>query len=535
MKLYTLILTVATAISLSSCASISAPEGGRKDTTPPILLNSIPANQQLNVTGKSVSLTFDEWVQVKNLNRELLITPNTKNPYKVKSDKETITLEFEKPLQENTTYTLNFREGLMDITESNKPKNLKLSFSTGSFIDSSKVAGTVVDMMTQQPEKDAVVALYPAGDTLNIREDPPYYQAQTDSAGRYTFENIKEGEYRMYALIDKNKNAFYDNENEKIGYLSTTVHITPTTEPVTLQTVRVDTKSPILMQRQSYTDRFVASYSEGIQRFSARPLQQQTDSLYYKQSKDGKLMQLFKTPQFAGGKTILAAVDSSGNMKVDTVQIDFQGKRAQLIKGAQLKVTNTGNTTYREGQTVTLELETPVNISGNTPVSLMADSVLLQTLTPDQLQLDPSRTELSFKLPALKTQQKQISIALDSAAIVPIEGAKLRFGELPLTLAETSGTGTVKGKVETNASAYTIQLLTPQYVPIAEVKDKKAFTFAKIEPGKYLIRVLVDTNNNGIFDKPDPKLEKPLDKVYIYPQPITVRANWDLEDIKLEF
>ncbi|WP_242921652.1 Ig-like domain-containing domain [Pontibacter liquoris] len=536
MKIHAILVAAALITGMSSCASISSPEGGPKDTTPPTLKSSTPKNQQLNVKGKTVSLTFDEEIQAKNLTRELLITPNTNNTYKVKTDKETITLEFEKPLLKNTTYTFNFREGLMDITESNKPLNLKLAFSTGTFIDSSKVAGTVVDLMTQLPEKDAVVALYPANDTLNIREDLPYYQTQTDAAGKYTFENIKEGDYRIYALIDKNKNAIYDNEAEKVAYFSTPIHITSTTAPVLLQTVKIDTKKPILTQRDRYSDRFVGTYNEGILRFSARSQQQPNDTLYFRKGTGGKAFQLFKTPTFNGGKAIFSAVDSSGNIAVDTVQIAFEGKRAQLLKGAQLQVTNNAKPAYRSGQTVTIELETPVKITGNEPVRIMADSVVLQALKyPGQLTLDPSGTELRFQLPALQGRNKQFSLVLDSTAIVPLQGNPLVFPAIPLPIADNNGLGSVKGIIQTKSPSYIIQLLDTKYNPVKEIRNMKTFIFTNLEPGQYYIRVLVDENNNGRWDKPDPKLEKAFEKVYLYPNPIDIRANWELEAIKLEF
>ena len=537
MKIPFILLAIVTAAAgLSSCASISSPTGGPKDLAAPVLVSSNPKSQQLNVTGKIISLTFDEQVQAKNLTRELLITPNTGNKYKVNTEKETISLEFDQPLQENTTYTLNFREGLTDITENNIAQGLKLAFSTGTFIDSSKVAGTVVDLLTQQPEKDAIVALYPTNDTLNIKEDLPYYQAQTDSSGNFLFENIKEGEYRTYALIDKNKNSKYDNEAEKIGFLSTPVLVTPTTESVIIQTIRIDTKKPILLRRENYTDRFVANYSEGIQTFSARPLQQPTDSLYSKAGIDGRAFQLFKTQAFNGGKAILSAVDSAGNLAVDTVQIEFTGKRAQLVKGAQLKVTNKSRNDYRTGQTATIELETPVNITGSEPVSIMADSVLLQKLKyPEEVTLDPSKTEMRFQLPNIKANNRQISLVLDSTVIVPLEGEALKFNALPITLSETSGTGSIKGNIDTEETSFVIQLLDATFKPVAEIANKKKFTFPKLEPGQYRIRVLIDENKNGVWDKPDPELKQPLEQVYFYPQPFDVRANWDVEDIKLEF
>src|SRR5690606_27675042 len=123
----------------------------------------------LNVSTNTITLVFDEEVQQNNLNRELLITPNLENRYRVKNNQNELQLIFEKPLQDSTTYILNFRKGIQDITEKNVAEGLKLAFSTGSFIDSSRVSGTVVNMLTAEPMKETIVALYPANDTLSIR------------------------------------------------------------------------------------------------------------------------------------------------------------------------------------------------------------------------------------------------------------------------------------------------------------------------------------------------------------------------------
>ncbi|MFD2513995.1 Ig-like domain-containing domain [Pontibacter locisalis] len=535
MKQRHILLILSTVLGTTSCASISAPEGGPKDETSPALVSSNPKDQALNVDLKTVTLTFDEEVQQNNLTRELLITPNIPNKYKVKTEKNQISLEFEKPLQENTTYTLNFREGITDITEKNKAKDLKLSFSTGSYIDSSKVSGSVVNLRTQKPVEKAIVALYPTDDTLSIRKNKPYYQTDTDASGNFALANVREGEYRIYALVEKNNNSYYDSEEEKIGFLPGPVKITPKTEPVKLQLTKFDTKKPILLKRENYTDRFVATYNEGIRKINVKVLGASKDSLNTKLGADGKLAEVFKTGNFNGGKTILTAVDSAGNIAADTIEIKFEGKRAQRIKGAALKVVN--NTKgYTTGEPIRIELETPVQITGKEPISIMADSTVLKKLKyPEDITLDPTRTELTFIIPQLNGRSRPLTIVLDSTMIKPVEGGAISFKGIPMTLEETGGTGSLAGKIDSRYSSFTVQLLTPEYKIVSEVKDKKTFQFKKLRPGSYLIRVLVDENNNKKWDAGTADLLNAPEKVYIYPKPIEVRANWDLEDIKLEF
>ncbi|MBC5994141.1 Ig-like domain-containing protein [Pontibacter cellulosilyticus] len=537
MKLTQKILILSTAILAASCASVSAPEGGPKDETPPTLVSSNPKDQQLNVSTKVITLTFDEEVQQNKLNSELLITPNTDNRYKVKNERNVLKLEFEKPLQENTTYTLNFRDGITDITEKNKAANLKLSFSTGAYIDSSKVSGTVVDLLTQKPQKEAIVALYPTTDTLSVRKNKPYYQTQTDAAGKFELTNIKEGQYRIYALADKNNNAFYDNEEEKIGYLEQPITITASTQPVTLELVKIDTKKPILNRRENYTDRFTANYNEGIKTFKATTVQAPSIKIASKIIQVGKAAELFKTAGYNGGKTILTAVDSAGNIAVDTLEIKFEGKRAQRIKGAQRKVVNTtSNENKAVGSMVVLELETPIAITGKEPVSILADTTVIRKLKyPEELKLDSTKTEVSFKMPSIDARNKRISLLLDSTAIKPIEGGPIKFVPIPITLAENGGVGSVKGTVDTKYKSYTIQLLGQDDKVVKQVTNLKTFDFKNISPGTYKIRVLIDENNNGKWEAGDPEFKRKPEKVYLYDKSLEVRANWEMEGVKLSF
>jgi uncharacterized protein (DUF2141 family)/methionine-rich copper-binding protein CopC len=536
MKLIRAFIAAALATGMAACATQSPPEGGPRDQTPPKLVSSNPKDQQLNVDTRTITLEFDEEVQQNTLTKELLITPNVNNPYKVIPNRNVLTLEFEKPLEDSTTYTFNFRNGITDITEKNKAQGLRLSFSTGSFIDSSRVSGTVVDLMKQTPEKEALVLLYQAGDTMSVRKNRPYYLTAADAQGNFTLENVKEGSYRMYALIDKNGNSYYDTEEERIAYLAQPITITPNTDTVKLQTVKIDTKKPILLSRGRFTDRFVAGYNEGIQQFTAIPVVGK-DSLISKRLPDGKTAELFKTTNFGGGKVILTAVDSAGNIGSDTLDIAFEGKPSTRIKGAAIKVMNNGNAGYKVGQEVVVELQTPVRIAGKTPVTLMADSVVVEALQhPEQVSLDKTNTELHFTVPSISNNIRQLTVLLDSTAIQPLEGPALSFTPLQLAIAEGKGsTGSLSGNISTDHTSYTLQLLNSEYKIVEERGAAKTFRFRNIAPGTYYIRVLIDENKNGKWDKADPEFKVQPEPVYMHPSTIEVRANWEVEDLDLKF
>lgn len=534
MKLVNSIFLAASLMTLASCASINNPEGGPKDEDAPELLDSNPKPQELNVSTRTITLDFNEEVQPNNLQKELLITPFTDNKYQVRLNKTRLELVFEEPFEENTTYTFNFRKGIQDITEKNTAEGLGLTFSTGTFIDSSRVSGQVVKLLTQEPEKEAVVALYPTNDTLSIRKSRPYYQTQADANGEFAFENIKDGEYRIYALTDKNNNSLYDNEDEWVAYKAEPIRVTSKEQEIVLQTVRIDTKRPLLQRRERYTDRFVANYNEGLERFVATSAESPKDTLVHKISPDGKVVDVFGSNRFTGGRALLTALDSAANRTVDTVQIAFEGKRAQRVIGARLKANGNGtgdNNTLSEGQQVIIELETPVSIKTKEPIRLLADSIEVARLTyPDQVKVDRSATELSFVMPKWTNKIREATIILDSAGIVPVQGAQFSKPAIQVTIAEARGAGSLRGAVKTEQKNYIVQLVDNQYKVKNQVRNAKTYNFRNIEPGTYFIRVILDANNNGKWDGGDPELVKEPEQVYLHDKPLEIRANWEMEE-----
>ncbi|MBB6609577.1 Ig-like domain-containing protein [Pontibacter sp. Tf4] len=528
-------LAAATALVTAGCASVGSPEGGPKDTTPPTLVSSNPTNQQLNVNTNTISLEFNENVQPISVQKELLITPFTDNKYRIRFKDNNLSLIFDKPLQDSTTYIFNFRNGIADITEKNVAKGLRLSFSTGSYIDSSRVSGKVLNLLTQEPEKDAVVALYRANDTLDIRKSRPYYQIQANAQGEYSLENVKEGTYKIFALQDANTNSLYE-EIERIGFKAEPITVTPDSQYVVLQTARIDTKKPIGLQRQKFLDRFAITYTEGISRITAKTIGS-ADTVSSKIAPDGKIAELFRSPKFNGGKLLVAVLDSAGNSSLDTIQVDFGTDYTQRVQGAQLKVIN-GNQqtqTYRPGQKLTIALQGQVKINGANPISIQADSVNKTSLKyPEQINLDKTQTELTFTVPKLAARQQPYSIVIDSTQLVPVHNKKFPIQPIPLTIAEAQGFGSVKGTIAGNQQNFILQLLTTQNKVLKEVRNQRNFHFTDLPPNSYKLRVIRDENNNGKWDQGSADFKKEPEQIYMHPDLIEIRANWDLEDIRIQ-
>src|SRR5688572_9855206 len=145
MKHKWLFILLATCTLAQQCAKQTAPTGGPKDITPPRLERSTPNNKGVNFKGKEIQLTFDELVQLNNPREQIIITPSIGKKFEAIVRKNKVTLELNSELQENTTYNINFRESIQDLTEKN-PAKAKIAFSTGSYIDSLNVTGFVTDI-----------------------------------------------------------------------------------------------------------------------------------------------------------------------------------------------------------------------------------------------------------------------------------------------------------------------------------------------------------------------------------------------------
>ena len=95
---------------------------------------------------------------------------------------------------------------------------LKLAFSTGSYLDSLQIKGEITELLTHEPAENYVVALYEAYDTLDPFNSPPIYLTRSNASGLYQLDNLKSGIYLIYAISDNNKNLKLDSRSEMHGF-----------------------------------------------------------------------------------------------------------------------------------------------------------------------------------------------------------------------------------------------------------------------------------------------------------------------------
>ena len=208
-----------------SCANTTTPpSGGPKDTIPPVLVKYYPMPGDTMVTRHKtqLSMTFDEFVVVKDVQSLFLSPPLEKTPkYKIRG--KSVIVYFESDLDSNKTYVLDVTNAIADNNEGNMYPGYAMVFSTGRHLDSMMITGTVQDCNTLMPVKGATVMLYKDHSDSAIFKHRPDAAIKTDDWGYFCLRNIQDTIYRMYAIMDMNNNNIYEADNEQVAFVDTLV------------------------------------------------------------------------------------------------------------------------------------------------------------------------------------------------------------------------------------------------------------------------------------------------------------------------
>ncbi len=208
-----------------SCANTSgAPEGGPKDTIPPVLVLTHPLPNSVNhPTAKrknTIFFEFNEYVALKDQNKNFFLSPPQAKPPVSKIRGKQIVITFEEPLDSNQTYSFSLGEAVKDNNEGNPFAPFTLSFSTGDHIDTMFVSGTIYNSSNMMPMKGITVLFHTDLSDSALFKVLPRAAAKSDSWGYFVVRNLpRDSVFRVYAIEDLNNNNLYDPESEKVAFL----------------------------------------------------------------------------------------------------------------------------------------------------------------------------------------------------------------------------------------------------------------------------------------------------------------------------
>jgi len=514
---------------MMSCAKRGSITGGLKDTLAPVLVASSPENFSTDFKGDRFILQFDEYVKLKNLNKQLITSPPMKyepliTPTNVS---KVITVQIRDTLQPNTTYSFNFGQSITDNNEGNAINQFKYVFSTGSYIDSLSISGIIKDSYEKEVDNFVSVMLYEANDTFKdsiiYKQSPRYITNTLDSLRTFKLENLKAGKYLLMALKDKGGNNRYNPKEDKIGFIKHFITI-PNDTVYEIELFKESQPLKVLKPIQASGNRLYLPY-DSKQNFK---LQKPTivlknnneilESIVTQFPKKDSL-QIWYKPLKADSLTL--EVTKENYTKKFTFRVKDQKKDTMNIKAVQ-----NGLLHYRDR--FTLETETPLVKFDKSKIKLVnKDSVAVDFTT--EYDVFDQKLYVDFK--------RQ-----------PLEKYKFTFLPGALTDFYDKTNDTLSYKLATKEyedyGNLVLDLKNVKRFPIIiEITNKKGdvvlasdysegktkIEFPLLVPESFTVRIIYDDNKNKIYDSGDFLTKTYSEEVFYYQKQVDVRTNWDVD------
>lgn len=215
----------------SGCASVVPPSGGPRDSLAPQVAHVEPANETKFFKDKRITFSFNEYVDLDNVYKNLIISPLPKVFPDVQRKLKTVVVKLKDSLQPNTTYVFNFTNVVKDVNEGNKVKDLLYVVSTGAYFDSLQLSGNVRMANNGKPDSTISVMLHTNMDDSAVAKERPRYVAHVDSSGNFLFRYLAPGTYRVYALKDESGSYLYTSNKQVFAFADNPVVLSPQPPP----------------------------------------------------------------------------------------------------------------------------------------------------------------------------------------------------------------------------------------------------------------------------------------------------------------
>jgi hypothetical protein len=512
---------------LFSCAQPIPPSGGPKDETPPVLVEeeSTP-NYQTSFQKNDIKLTFDEWIKLSDVFTQVVISPPLKTNPQITLKNKSVLVQFdeEEVLRDNTTYTINFGSAIADITESNVLENFKFVFSTGLFLDSLSIGGTVVNAATKAPEKDVLVMLYDMlGDSIVYKERPAYF-SKTDKDGAYRIENIREDTFKVFALKDINLNYLYDQESELVGFADSTIYLdtayaAEVSLPVFSRRLRVN-----ITERNNSDPGILKLALSSVPDISDLYYENVDQNIFWIQDRD--TLRIWYTTNDTSSLQIFPAFNG---YEPDTVVLT---PVIRTEENAKLRIEG-GNAPqyFRQNPMTFLQMKSdiPLDLIDTSNIRITREDTIkvrVDTFNIDSLDRRLASLGLNWE------EKSNYQIYLDPGALTDIYGFMNDSITLKRSTAELKNYGNIEVRISSlNPNFnYLLQLLQGDemiYQQLIEKQRGTQYTINNLSPRIYQIKLIEDANGNGIWDTGDYEAKTQPESLLIK-ELETLRAGWDM-------
>lgn len=524
-KKYSWLFILVVAMELVSCAQRATLTGGPKDVTPPKIIRSQPENATLNFNATEVIVEFDKFVRLNNIQNQLIVSPLMDEPPIATVKGKKLHIKLAGKLAEKTTYSINFGDAIVDITEANSYPNYKYVFSTGNIIDTLSYSGRVINSFNLTPVENVFVMLYRQLDDSVPLTLKPAYLSKTKKEGNFTLTNIAPGNYKVFALEDVNGNYLYDLPNEQLAFLS----------------------HPILLDSTSTSDSLLYLFAKvGTTQFVKKIENKHYGELSVETNLPSEHLELFTKKneliELSATETNLTKTQHTFWLKNNITE----SEQTFIIKdnGITIDTSNVAMITKKDNKDSLLiikhnlaslfDLNKAIEITANQPLEeihkenmeLLEDSVPVyfevkkDSLSSQKIKLiylfkENTSYQLKIKKEALSSIYKLKNDTLTNT----FKTKKLEnYGNLTLTVVPNFGEN------------YIVQLMqNNEVVKKFYKKNNYTFNINYLKPGDYQIKLIIDNNSNKKWDTGNYQTNTQPERVVIYNEKITIRENWDNE------
>lgn len=495
MRILSLVLI---AIIIASCANRGSPSGGEKDILPPEIIESLPENYSTNFKGDEIIIRFNEYVKIKDLRKQLIVSPPMDlDPIVTPmggASKE-ISIKILDTLEANTTYAFNFGESIVDNNEQNPYPYYRYVFSTGSTIDSLSVKGYVEDALLKEPDTFISVMLYERDstytDSIIYKQKPRYITNTLDSVTTFNIENIKAGSYKLIALKDKNSNYKFDQKADKIGFHEGFVTV-PSDSSYKLTLFKENVNFKAIKPKQDGETRIIFPFEGDFESMRIKVLEGAPENYKTRIIKDPETDTLYYwyKPKFE--------VDTTFFVVTNEKSIDTFKHRFRTIKADSLDI--------KSSTTGTLNFEDTFTITSNIPLSKV-DTTKIKLIDKDSLpvafkvEYDSIYNNYKFPIDLQEGQKYNFTILPNAFTDFydDINKDTLVYSVRTKTKAEY---GNMRVNLRNAKLPMIVQLVDNKGKVMYEryAKDSPVVDFTNLIPRKYALRAIYDTNENGKYD-----------------------------------
>jgi uncharacterized protein (DUF2141 family) len=498
---------------VNSCAQVGQLSGGEKDIAAPRPIESktVPPTNSTSFSGNSISMEFDEYVQLNNPSQTIVFVPNHANPT-ASLHKKTMTISWKETLEPATTYVVYLNGAVKDVTENNDSL-MMYAFSTGSSIDSLQYSVPVVDAWSNRYLPGITVGLF-----TDLDAEKPYYYAKTGSNGWATFKYLKQGKYYVKAFNDENKDLQIEL-NESLAFRSEVISL----DSLTVDSVSLRLAKPIAVPKITT---FVFAPPNSFLVGANYPINQAEFVL--NQQKIGKKelrvissdsVQLFSTI----GNTSMIDLVVSSETKTDSLTLRILERE----KTKPLKLISAFNQ-ERVGPQDALFFSLNDRISSMDASKISCMNKLDSTAIPFQLKQE----ETGFSIELNRTNYKDILVTFQKDAVRSISGLISEPAQWNVQLKADKEYGSLLVDLSAFNTPLIVELLqNDKVVERRTFSPSKKAIFSQLTAGEYSFRVIGDENGNGRWDTVNLKERKQPEKIYLFATPVKVRTNWEVETV----